>query len=90
MSSPSCSSRGIDGARRQQEVKLFVPYLKQILRIELNRRVPRQVQDTFDKAAILADDIKREPTALKVVEYAGVVARDIHSATEAGEIHIYR
>lgn len=85
----SGSSGGEDGASRQKKVELFVPNLKQILRVKLNRWVSRQVQDTLNKAAVLADDIQREPAALEIVEYPRVVAGDVHPPTEAREIHIH-
>ena len=47
------------------------------------------MQDTLDKAPVLANDIEREPAALEVVEYPSVVAGDVHTPTEAREIHIH-
>ena len=84
------SERGKDRPRGQEEIKLLVSNLKEVLRVKLNRRVPREVQDTLNQAAVLADDVKREAAALEVVEYPRVVARDVHPPAKAGEIHVHR
>ena len=81
--------RGEDRPGGQEEVKLLVSDLKEVLRVKLDRRVPREVQDALNKAAVLADDIEGEAAALEVVENPRVVARDIHPPTKAGEIHIH-
>ncbi|PON59377.1 LOW QUALITY PROTEIN: hypothetical protein TorRG33x02_288610 [Trema orientale] len=71
----------------EQEIELLVPNLEQIL-IKLDGRVPREVEDALDEAAVLAEDLEGEAAAGEVVEDAGVVAGDIHAAAEAGEVDV--
>ena len=79
-----------DGPGGQQEVELLVPNLEQILGIQLHGVVPGEVEDALDEAPVLADHVEREAAALEVVEDPGVVARDVHPAAEAGEVHVHR
>ena len=64
--------------------------LEEILGVELDRGVAREVKDALDEAAILADDIEGEPAALEVIEDAGMVAGDVHAAAEAREVDVHR
>ncbi|PON36048.1 hypothetical protein PanWU01x14_331490 [Parasponia andersonii] len=72
----------------EQEIELLVPNLEQILGIELDGRIPREVEDALDEAAVLAEDLEGESAAGEVVEDAGVVAGDVHAAAEAGEVDV--
>lgn len=74
----------------EQEVELLVPNLEEILGVELDGRVAREVEDALDEAAVLAEDLEGEAAAGEVVEDPGVVAGDVHAAAEAGEVHVHR
>lgn len=88
MSRPSWAAK--DVSNREKEVKLFVPNLEEVLRIELDGRVTREVKNSLNKASVLSQDLESESPALEVVEDAGVVAGDVHPAAEGGEVNIHR
>ena len=48
------------------------------------------MENSFDEAVILAEDFEGETAVGEVVEDAGVVAGDVHSATKAGEVDVDR
>ena len=48
------------------------------------------MENSFDEAAILVEDFEGETAVGEVVEDAGVVAGDVHSAAEAGEVDVDR
>lgn len=75
---------------RKQKVKLLITNLQEILRIELDRRVAREVENTLDGAAVLSENFEGKTTPLEVVEDPCVVAADVHSATKGGEIDVNR
>lgn len=47
------------------------------------------MKDAFNEAAIFAEYLEGKTAALKIVEYAGVVAGDVHAATEGGEVYVH-
>lgn len=79
-----------DVSNREKEVKLFVPDLEEVLRIELDGRVTREVKNSLNETSVLSQDLESESAALEVVEDAGVVAGDVHPAAEGGEVNIHR
>ena len=48
------------------------------------------MENSFDEAVVLAEDFEGETAAGEVVEDAGVVAGDVHSAAEVGEVDVDR
>lgn len=46
------------------------------------------MKDALDVAAVLAQNVEREPLAREVVEYPGVAARDVHAAADLGEVNV--
>ena len=77
-----------NATNRQEKVKLFITDLEQILGIELDRGVAREVEDALDETAVLAEDLESEAATREVVEDAGVVAGDVHAAAEAGQVDV--
>ena len=79
---------GEDAAEGEEEVELLVADLEEVLGVELDGGVAGEVEDPFDEAAVLAEDLEGEAAAGEVVEDAGVVAGDVHAAAEAGEVDV--
>ena len=48
------------------------------------------MENSFIEAAVLAEDFEGETAAGEVVDDAGSVAGDVHSAVEAGEVDVDR
>lgn len=85
---PGAEGAAKDAADWEEEVKLLVADLEEILGVELDGRVAGEVKDALDEAAVLAEDLEGEAAAREVVEDAGVVAGDVHAAAEAGEVDV--
>lgn len=73
----------------EEEVELGVADLEEILRIELDWRVSGEVENAFDEAAVLAEDVEGETAALEVVVDPGVVAGDVHATAKCGEVDVH-
>lgn len=78
-----------DGADGEEEVKLLVANLKQVLGIKLDGGVARKMEDALDAAAVLSEDLQGKAAAGEIVEDTSVNAGDVHSAAEAGEVDIH-
>ena len=79
-----------NAANGEEEVELLVADLEEVLGVELDRGVAGEMEDALDEAAVLAENLEGEAAASEIVEDAGVVARDVHAAAEAGQVHVYR
>lgn len=77
-----------DVPNRQKKVELLVADLKEVLGVELHGRVSGKVKNALDEAAVFSEDFHGETPALEVVEDAGVVARDVHSAAQGGQVDV--